>query len=69
MRLTEWVKEETVRRAVTRRKVLEDLALVSQVSLQTLLGCDRGMRLGSYLKAKAVSEATAGKVSLAELCE
>lgn len=67
MKLRQWVTEQKGDR--TRRDVLIDLAKASQVSLMTLLAVDRGAVMSQYPKAKAVSEATGGDVTIKELCE
>jgi len=39
------------------------------ISLNTIANVDRGMKLNTYDKAKALSDLTGGAVSVAELCE
>ena len=53
----------------TRTRVYRALARASGVHWQTIKDCDRGMRLANYSKAKALSDATDGKVSIKELCD
>lgn len=53
----------------TRTLVYRALARASGVHWQTIKDVDRGMRLSNYDKAKALSNATGGKVSIKELCD
>ena len=67
MKLREWVTANKGDR--TRRECLADVAKAANVSLMTLLNVDRNAIMGQYSKAKAVSEATGGDVTIKELCE
>jgi hypothetical protein len=49
--------------------VLKDLAKTSGVSLLTLQSVEKGATLRLYDKAKAISQATKGVVSVDELCD
>ena len=69
MTLHEYVDQETERTGVSRRKVLAVLAERSGVSLMTLGPVDRGAKMQNYPKAKAIEDATRGKVTIKDLCE
>jgi hypothetical protein len=69
VKLTEWVAKEVQRLRTNKTTVLTVLARKARVSLMVLQGVERGARMGQYAKAKAVSEATGGKVTIKELCE
>jgi hypothetical protein len=66
MKLKEWIDRQP---GDTRTEVYARLAEESGVSLQTISSVDRGMLLKSYPRAKAISEATGGAVTVEELCE
>ena len=66
MTLTEWIDRQP---ELTRGEVYDRLAKESGVSAQTVGNIDRGMRLNTYNRAKALSDATGGKVTIRELCE
>lgn len=62
----------TLREYVHKNGGTETLQRISDdsgVSMVTLRHVMSGMKLKLYEKAKAVSDATRGKVSVAELCE
>jgi transcriptional regulator with XRE-family HTH domain len=69
MTLHEWIDRRVSALGVSRRAILEDLSDLAGVSVVTLSAVDRGARLGRYDKARALSEATGGKVTIKELCE
>jgi len=50
-------------------ETLQRISEESEVSMVTLRHVMSGMKLKLYDKAKAISDATRGKVSVAELCE
>jgi len=66
MTLTEWIDRQP---ELTRGEVYDRLAKESGVSAQTVGNIDRGMRLNTYNRAKALSDAIGGKVTIRELCE
>lgn len=53
----------------TKTAVLRELSAKAKVSLLTLQGVERGATMRLYDKAKAVSEATGGKVRIIDICE
>lgn len=62
----------TLREYVNKNGGAETLARISEeseVSMVTLRHVMSGMKLKLYEKAKAISTATRGKVSVQELCE
>ena len=69
MNLANWVTNECNTTKTSRRTVLECLAGESGVAFCTLESTMRGARMGNYLKARAVSEATDWKVSVLDLCD
>lgn len=69
MNLGKWVDQQSKRRGVSRRTVLESLAEKSGIAFVTLESAARGARMGIYKKAKIVSEATDWHVSVIELCD
>jgi hypothetical protein len=69
MRLNEWIDERLAKTKTSRWDVCQELAEKSGVTAQTIANIDRGMRLNTYRRAKALSDATRGAVSVAELCE
>lgn len=69
MKLSDWVAKEAKRQSEFKTNVLKRLAKQSGVSLLTLQIVERGGNMDSYGKAKQVSEATGGKVSVKDLCE
>lgn len=74
MKLKDWIDERIASQGGTRAEVYSTLRaqLSSQgtpISIQTLGNLDRGMKLASYTRAKALSDVTCGVVSIAELCE
>ena len=54
---------------MTKTQFLTELSQRCGVSLLTLQNLERGSRLVNYTKAKAVSDATGGQVTIKELCE
>jgi DNA-binding transcriptional regulator YdaS (Cro superfamily) len=68
VKLSEWI-DKKVSATRSRTSVRQELATISGVSFVTVTHVDSGMRLKSYEKAKALSDATGGKVSTEELCE
>lgn len=65
-----YVEKEMKRRRVTAATpVLVEVQSKSGVSMLTLRGLVRGMKLKRYDKAKKISEATGDKVSVEDLCE
>lgn len=78
MTLAKYVEEELSRRQkklnksdlpVFKTNILKELAEASKVSLLTLQNIERGGKIRLYAKAKAISDATGGKVKVEELCE
>lgn len=69
MKLSEYVAKEVKRQGKNKTAILKELAQVSNVSLLTLQGAERGATMRMYDKAKAVSDATGGKVRISDLCE
>lgn len=69
MNLTIWVNKQAEKLGVYKTNVLKDLAKKSGVSFLTLQILERGGKMQNYDKAKAVSEATDGKVTIKDLCE
>ena len=69
MKLSEYVAKEVKRLGTNKTTILKGLAKKSGVSLLTLQGAERGATMRMYDKAKAVSDATDGKVKVADLCE
>jgi hypothetical protein len=69
MYFSEYVQQQMKRRKLTYSKpILEEILIKSKVSMLTLRGLMKGQKLVRYDKAKAVSDATQGKVSVEELC-
>lgn len=56
-------------RVVGKTEFLRRLAEKSGVSLLTLQNVERGGKIVQYPKAKQVSDATGGKVTIEDLCE
>jgi hypothetical protein len=54
---------------IYKTNILKELAKSSKVSLLTLQNIERGGKIQLYAKARAISEATGGKVKVEELCE
>jgi hypothetical protein len=74
MKFSEWIDKETVNRRMNRTQIIRELSEVLtakglHISIATLSTCDRGARIKSYWRAKALSDATGGAVSVPELCE
>jgi len=69
MKLSNWVAKQGKQHDLGKTAVLRNLAKLSEVSLLTLQIVERGGQMNNYKKAKAVSEATKGKVTITELCE
>ena len=70
MTFKEYVGSQMKRRKVqVSKQILEEIVAESKVSMLTLRGLMRGQKLVRYDKAKAISEATGGKVTIEELCE
>ena len=69
MKLSEWVAKEVKKTGKNKTTILKELAKESNVSLLTLQGAERGATMRMYDKAKSVSDATGGKVKVADLCE
>lgn len=74
MTLTEWIDKRVAKFACTRhslyQNMVDNLAKAgTPISLNTIANVDRGMKLNTYDKAKALSDLTGGAVSVAELCE
>lgn len=71
MTFTEWVTsmvENHPKRFRNRPAVYRYVAGVSDVSIQTIYATDRGQKLRLHHKAKALSDATQGAVTIEELC-
>lgn len=68
MKLTEWI-DARVTENQNRTLIYQWLADATGVSAQTISNVDRGMRLKTYARAKAISDATGGIVTVKELCE
>lgn len=69
MKLQVWVNKEAEKNNIYKTNVLRDLAKKSGVSFLTLQIVERGGKMSNYEKAKKVSEATQGKVTIKDLCE
>lgn len=79
MKLDKYVQKELKRRQreqesdgdtkVFKTDILKELAKASKVSLLTLQNAERGGKISTYMKAKAISEATGGQVTVKDLCE
>lgn len=73
MTLTEWIDQQLDEHGSRKdfcRGLSEKLEAAGvPISWQTLTNIDRGMRLTSYARAKALSDLTGGDVTVAELCE
>lgn len=69
MKLSEWVAAKAKKTKKTKTAILKELATVSGVSLLTLQIAERGAPLSRYPKAKSISEATKGAVTIEDLCE
>lgn len=69
MRLNTFVAREVERLGTNRTAVLKDLAKKAKVSLLTLQSVERGAMMRLFDKAKSVSEATGGEVTIMELCD
>lgn len=69
MKFSEYVQEQVKKRKLTKTKILQGISEKSGVSLLTLHNVSKGGRMTIYDKAKSISEATGGKVTVQELCE
>jgi len=69
MKLSIWIAKQGNQQGLGKTAVLRNLAELSDVSLLTLQIVERGGQMNNYKKAKAVSEATKGKVKIIDLCE
>ena len=74
MQFADWIVKEIKRRKKTEPKVnktqiIREISEKCGVSKVTVENASRGLTLQRYDKAKAISDATDGKVSVAELCE
>lgn len=71
MTLKEWIDSRGVSRAQAYLELAEATCEPGRmpVSTHTIGAVDRGMKLRSYDRAKSLSEATGGAVSIKELCE
>lgn len=72
MKLAVWVAKEMIKdkkNPQSKTAVLKKLSADSGVSLLTLQGVERGGKLVLFPKAKAISEATGGKVTPLELVQ
>lgn len=69
MKLSEYVAAEVEKQSKNKTTILKELSKKCNVSLLTLQGAERGATMRMYDKAKAVSDATGGAVSVSELCE
>lgn len=69
MKFTEWVAKKAKKENDFKTNILKALSQKCGVSLLTLQNVERGGRMDSYAKAKQVSEATGGKVTVQELCD
>lgn len=69
MKLSKWVEKQVKETKEYKTTVLKKLAERSGVSFLTLQKAELGAMMGSYKKAKSVSEATGGKVTVKDLCE
>jgi hypothetical protein len=69
MKLAEYVQGEVTRRNKFKTTILKALAKKSGVSYMTLTIVERGGKMVHYDKAKCVSQATGGAVTVEELCE
>lgn len=69
MKLNTYVASEVKKTGKNKTAILKHLAQESSVSLLTLQGVERGATLEKFSKAKAVSDATGGAVSVLELLD
>lgn len=69
MKLSEYIHKEMKKKNINKTEVLKRLAEKSKVSKLTLHNVSKGGCMTMYDKAKAVSEATRGAVTVKELCE
>lgn len=74
MTFKDWVDKKALAMCTNKTAVLTAmsealLAAGTPISLHTLSTLERGSKLRNYPRAKALSEATNGQVSIAELCE
>lgn len=69
MKLNTYVANEVKRTGENKTAILKRLSKESNVSLLTLQGVERGATLEMFSKAKAVSDATKGEVSVLELLD
>ena len=69
MKLNTYVASEVKRTGENKTAILKKLSKDSKVSLLTLQGVERGATLEMFSKAKAVSEATGGSVTVLELLD
>lgn len=72
MKLALWIDKELAgksRKYNYKSEVIAELSKKSGVSTVTIENASRGLLLTRYDKAKALSEATGGKVSVEDLCE
>jgi len=68
MKFEEWVDREKGE-VVSRTTFLREFSTKCDVSLQTLQFVVKGGRISLYNKARDISVATGGDVSIPELCE
>lgn len=69
MKLNTYVIKQIEKTGKNKTTLLKELSAASGVSLLTLQGVERGATMRLYDKAKAVSVATHGEVSVDELCD
>lgn len=69
MNLNEHVESNMRTQGTTKLRVLTCIAADAGVSVQLLYTILAGKKLKNYNKAKAISAATGGQVTIGELCE
>jgi transcriptional regulator with XRE-family HTH domain len=69
VKLNTYVAREIEKTGSNKTTILRELAKKSGVSLLTLQGVERGATMRLFDKAKAISVATGGEVTVMELCD
>jgi hypothetical protein len=69
MKLKDWIAQQAKQRQTSKAQVIREVSAKSWVTETTVANVSRGMRLALYAKAKAISDATGGEVTVEELCE
>jgi hypothetical protein len=68
MKLSEWIDMKLEGTSGRRTDIRIRLSIDSGVSLVTIAHVDKGMMLSNLDKARAISDATLGAVTLTDLC-